>query len=71
MKLKFLVLCTLFFFSCQTVVEKTKKNLIYFKDERTNLCFGIIDNKSSVSITCVPCDSLKNIELNKKLNYLK
>lgn len=49
-------------------VEATviKSNLTYIHDERTGLCFAILNNstdgfRSTFSITCVPCDSLKPI----------
>lgn len=47
------------------------KNITYFKDQRTGLCFAIVSitahSYSVTSITCVPCDSLKNknIEIKK------
>lgn len=63
----------IYFSSCQfndsVNVEDVKDHLTYFKDDRTNLCFSSIASTNtssltqSVSITCVPCDSLKNIKL--------
>lgn len=56
-------------FSGESNVKDIKENLVYFKDEKTNLCFAAINstNTSSLtettSITCVPCDSLKNVTL--------
>jgi len=44
----------------------------YIKDCRTNLCYAIIGAKQGMNITdaaesmgmaCVPCDSLKNVEI--------
>lgn len=54
----------------QSNTDEIKKNLIYFKDSNTNLCFGAINSFSAqgyevTSITCVPCDSLKNISVLK------
>lgn len=46
-----------------------KNSLSYFKDTATGLCFGTIQagkigtNDGSISITCVPCDSLKKVFL--------
>jgi hypothetical protein len=46
------------------VVEK----LVYVKDTRTGLCFATVRSTSYpglnvLSIACVPCDSLKNVEV--------
>ncbi|MFA6397874.1 MAG: hypothetical protein WDK96_03480 [Candidatus Paceibacterota bacterium] len=50
--------------SAEDVIE----NIKYAKDKRTNLCFGMLSSASAdgfrnVSVTCVPCDSLKNVEV--------
>jgi regulatory protein YycI of two-component signal transduction system YycFG len=50
-----------------TNIKELKNNIEYFKDERTGLCFAVISSSISgyattsnaVSITCVPCDSIK------------
>lgn len=64
--LTILVLCG----SCQTNSEsdvgKIIENLTYFKDPSTNLCFATINSSDRygfkvVSITCVPCDSVKHL----------
>ena len=59
--------------SCQISSDinsaEVKENMIYFKDERTGLCFAAVGSTNSsslskdVSFTCVPCDSLKNVTL--------
>lgn len=49
--------------------ESIKDNLIYFRDEKTGLCFAAVNSMSSKSlsnsssIACVPCDSLKRVEV--------
>jgi hypothetical protein len=56
--------------SCQSTTRPNTKSLgndvTYFKDTITNLCFGAIASQTNtpydiVSITCVPCDSLKKV----------
>lgn len=56
----------------QSQKEKIANSLTYFKDTTTGLCFaaigsGAVDRlaEANVSITCVPCDSLKNIHMQK------
>lgn len=50
-------------------VESIKDNLVYFKDEKTGLCFAAVNSMSSKSlsnsssIACVPCDSLKKVNV--------
>ena len=46
-------------------------DLQYFKDDRTGLCFAAVASRKSLSadatglgLTCVPCDSLKNVKVN-------
>jgi len=60
------------FSSCQmnqtTDVGDVKKNLTYFRDGNTGLCFAVINSNSTqggsyTSITCVPCDSLKRVNV--------
>ena len=73
MKKTSIIIGVLFLFSCQltwqTNVDSVKNDIVYFKDERTGLCFAAINSSSGssgrevVSITCVPCDSLKNIQI--------
>ena len=45
--------------------ETVDKNVEYFKDSRTNLCFGVIKSfnwdGSIWSFTCVPCDSVNHL----------
>jgi hypothetical protein len=45
-------------------------DLQYFKDDRTGLCFAAVASRKSMStdatglgLTCVPCDSLKNVKV--------
>ena len=45
-----------------------KSRITYIKDERTGLCFAVLNNstdgyRSTFTITCVPCDSLKRVSL--------
>lgn len=54
--------------STQTNVKSVGRNLTYFKDARTGLCFASVNSNSTqggsyTSIACVPCDSLKNVEV--------
>jgi hypothetical protein len=37
--------------------------IVYFKDKRTGLCFAERGATSNYSFTCVPCDSLKKLNL--------
>lgn len=68
MKNLFIIFITLLFVSCQennpSNTDEIKKNIIYFKDHKTGICFAAINSQTSnsyqvTSITCVPCDSLK------------
>ena len=43
-------------------------DLVYFKDDRTNLCFAATASRKFMSasttglgVTCVPCDSVKHL----------
>lgn len=72
-KLLFLIVLFGVLTSCQLTnepnVNKIERNLVYFKDEKTGLCFAAINSMSSkslsnsTSITCVPCDSLKKVKV--------
>lgn len=50
-------------------VDSIKESLVYFKDSKTGLCFAAVNStntksmSNSTSITCVPCDSLKNVDV--------
>jgi hypothetical protein len=66
----FLFIGMMGFLSCQRTVRPDTENLghdvMYFKDTITNLCYASIASKTYggmdvVSITCVPCDSLKKV----------
>ena len=37
------------------------KEIRYFKDTRTNLCFAERGTDQDYSFACVPCDSIKNL----------
>ncbi len=44
------------------------KDLSYFKDYRTNLCFGVVASRktgslttSGLGVTCVPCENVKKL----------
>jgi hypothetical protein len=67
-----LVFMTIGFSSCERDpkdysqrINKTVETMFYFKDYKTGLCFAGIYNDNGygdvISITCVPCDSLKKI----------
>jgi len=51
--------------------DEIQSNLAYFKDPNTNLCFAAVNStntkswSNSSSITCVPCDSLKNVKVHE------
>ncbi len=51
--------------SSKSDVESLKKNLTYFKDNTTGLCYAsvnsTVESRDISSITCVPCDSLIKI----------
>lgn len=58
--------------SCQWTgkpnTHKLERNIEYFKDERTGLCYAAVnsvqaDGLANTSFTCVPCDSLKNVKV--------
>lgn len=58
--------------SAENAVTATDK-MVYVKDHRTGLCFGvmssyapsIIDDTNSISATNVPCDAVKDRLINK------
>ena len=58
---------------CDTAItssEEAAKEITYFKDMRTGLCFGQMTSVTYYSfyinsITCVPCDSVKHLLRNK------
>jgi hypothetical protein len=68
-KLLLLLLCIPFFncsVSTSSNVDVNPSDIKYFKDGRTNLCYGIIASRqfgstdtSGLGVTCVPC---KNVE---------
>lgn len=76
-KFIFGILILFFIVSCQGVMSKKPseeassdivKNITYVKDKKTGLCFATVlavgsDGWNSSSITCVPCDSLKNVPI--------
>ena len=58
--------------SCRTEAEQKEKTInkivettFYYRDSQTGLCFAGVYSRNAygdiVSITCVPCDSLKKI----------
>lgn len=46
-------------------VRVIKDKLTYIKDDKTGLCFAVLNNtdgfRNTFAITCVPCDSLKRV----------
>lgn len=56
-------------FNIKPDTEKISGSIAYFKDSRTNICFAsvgnldIANNGVSSDFTCVPCDSLKRVEV--------
>lgn len=77
---KFLIvfLCGIILTSCNMTsapsnsdAQSNVSQISYIKDTRTGLCFGMLNSTSYTgyeitSITCVPCDSLKNVLLIQK-----
>ena len=73
-KIALLLLTIVFICSCSTEqinnksnVTEITNNIVYFKDYKTGLCFASVNSITSnlytvASITCVPCDSLKNLK---------
>lgn len=49
-----------------TIFDSSSKEIKYFKDARTNKCFAARGYGNAYSFTCVECDSLVMIEINKK-----
>lgn len=68
-----IVLLALVLPSCQFNVKpdtaEIQENIVYFKDPNTGLCFAAVNStntkslSNNSSITCVPCDSLKRVEV--------
>lgn len=64
-----LLIGLVFLVSCTTTQEQANANeMVYLKDTKTNLCFAAPLNANGTgydprSITCVPCDSLKNVTI--------
>ena len=56
-------------FNTEPKIKSIRENLVYFKDPNTGLCFAAINStntsslSNSTSITCVPCDSLKRVDV--------
>jgi hypothetical protein len=44
-------------------VRMTLRSMVYFKDERTGLCFAAIetDGGRDASLTCVPCEAVQDL----------
>jgi len=49
-------------------VDFKGKDLVYFKDSRTNLCFAVVASRKAVSleatglgVTCVPCGDVEHL----------
>lgn len=59
--------------SCSSEIKNNEQafnEITYFKDLKTNLCFAQKTSTSYAtyqitSITCVPCDSLVSLQINK------
>ena len=72
-RLLLLVSFSLALTACQFNIKpdagKISESIVYFKDSRTNICFAsvgnldIANNGVSSDFTCVPCDSLKRVEV--------
>jgi len=67
-----------FFISCSSKSGKVgnidPEDITYIKDNRTDLCFGIIgakkgsnliDNSTSIGMACVPCEKVKKLIIEK------
>jgi len=81
MKNLLLILCSaLLLTSCfgaktGKVGDVNLSDMTYFKDYRTDLCFGIIGAKqgldfasesTSIGVACVPCEKVAHLLINKK-----
>ena len=65
MKKILVVLLMVIFSSCD---NNNPVQLSYYKDKRTGLCFstlgyGTNDHPNENTMSCVPCDSLKNVSV--------
>lgn len=50
--------------------QKIKESITYIKDEKTGLCFAVLNNhtdgfRSTFTMACVPCDILNNVNVSK------
>jgi len=76
-----IILCAAFLLQCEGLEKaKNKANEHYYKseihkafksgryvrDSKTNLCFFVVDAYQGISITCVPCDSLRFVRVYEK-----
>lgn len=68
-KTLFLLITLLIFSSCEPhkmSSEEAIKEVYYFKDSKSNLCFAgvskyVYKSGSGIAIACVPCDSVKHL----------
>jgi hypothetical protein len=73
-KVILLISIVVFMFSCKkleyikgnTTHNEQIANIEYFKDKRTNKCFASFSNGNGLMITCVPCDSLVELQIHDK-----
>ena len=70
--LTLLTITTLLLTSCQDNINSDSTEILdsiqYVKDTRTGLCFATVSSMTHslyvvTSITCVPCDSLKRVDV--------
>lgn len=61
MKTIIAILLLLILGSCELKERWNYKEIIYFKDTRTGLCFASVLTNTAISITYVPCDSVKHL----------
>jgi hypothetical protein len=74
MKKVILLVSIVFMFSCKKLeyikgnIEHNEQivNIEYFIDKRTNKCFASFSTGNGIMITCVPCDSLVELQIHDK-----
>jgi hypothetical protein len=62
---KYLVICLFLLTACsdQEFVDHINKNIIYFKDFKSELCFAM-KGRDSKTLTNVPCDKVEKLLVN-------
>ena len=73
MKKLLTILLALFLYSCKPEPKDIAKNteVFYMYDSVTKICYGVLLNPNIyITVTCVPCDSLKDVEVHRMKTYL-